>query len=108
MIHHSSEGFRASLQVYHSNVHPKFPEGGKMTQHLESLSSEWSGDNIWLDGLSSLNLIDAKWLGHIFNPPSVGDTIDVRGPGGLLVYEGKGTFEMKEDKKAAPKQVKVN
>ena len=28
------------LQVYHSNVHPKFPEGGKMTQHLESLSSE--------------------------------------------------------------------
>ena len=47
-------------------------------------------------------------LGNIFNPPSVGDTIDVRGPGGLLVYEGKGTFEMKEDKKAAPKQVKVN
>ena len=32
----------------------------------------------------------------------------MRGPGGLLVYEGKGTFEMKEDKKAAPKQVKVN
>ena len=24
------------------------------------------------------------------------------------MYEGKGTFEMKEDKKAAPKQVKVN
>ena len=29
------------LQVYHANVHPKFPDGGKMTQHLESLSSEW-------------------------------------------------------------------
>ena len=38
---------------------------------------------------------------------SVGDTIDVRGPGGLLMYEGKGVFELKEDKKAAPKQVKV-
>lgn len=25
------------LQVYFSNVHPKFPEGGKMSQHLESL-----------------------------------------------------------------------
>ena len=37
----------------------------------------------------------------------VGDTIDVRGPGGLLMYEGKGAFELKEDKKAAPKQVKV-
>ena len=39
---------------------------------------------------------------------SVGDTIDVRGPGGLLVYEGRGAFELKEDKKAAPKQVKVD
>ena len=38
---------------------------------------------------------------------SVGDTIDVRGPGGLLMYEGRGAFELKEDKKAAPKQVKV-
>ena len=41
------------------------------------------------------------------NHISVGDTIDVRGPGGLLMYEGKGAFELKEDKKAAPKQVKV-
>lgn len=63
------------IKVYHANVHPKFPDGGKMTQHLESLS--------------------------------IGDTIDVRGPGGLLVYEGRGTFELKEDKKAAPKQVKA-
>ena len=32
----------------------------------------------------------------------------MRGPGGLLVYEGRGAFELKEDKKAAPKQVKVD
>ena len=25
------------LQVYFANVHPKFPEGGKMSQYLESL-----------------------------------------------------------------------
>merc|ERR1711970_1365456 len=29
------------------------------------------------------------------------------GPGGLLMYEGRGAFELKEDKKAAPKQVKA-
>lgn len=48
-----------SYQVYFKNVHPKFPEGGKMSQHLENMS--------------------------------IGDFIDVRGPNGLLVYEGKGT-----------------
>ena len=48
-------------QVYFKNVHPKFPEGGKMSQHLESMS--------------------------------IGDFIDVRGPNGLLVYEGKGSHE---------------
>ncbi len=25
------------LQIYFNNVHPKFPEGGKMSQYLESL-----------------------------------------------------------------------
>ena len=25
------------LQVYFANVHPKFPEGGKFSQHLDSL-----------------------------------------------------------------------
>jgi hypothetical protein len=41
-------------------VHPKFPDGGKMSQHLESMS--------------------------------IGDTIDFRGPNGLLVYLGHGTI----------------
>lgn len=46
-------------QVYHKNVHPKFPEGGKMSQYLNGMK--------------------------------IGDTIDFRGPNGLLVYKGPGT-----------------
>jgi len=63
------------IKVYHANVHPKFPEGGKLTQHLESLP--------------------------------IGDTIDVRGPSGLLEYMGKGVFNIKKDKKSEPEQVEV-
>jgi len=64
------------VKVYHANVHPKFPEGGKMTQHLESLA--------------------------------VGDTIDVRGPSGLLQYRGRGTFAIQPEKKAEPLTVAVS
>lgn len=46
------------LQVYFKNVHPKFPEGGKMSQFMESLS--------------------------------IDDYLDIRGPSGLLIYEGQG------------------
>jgi len=61
------------VKIYPANTHPKFPEGGKMTQHLESLA--------------------------------IGDSIDVRGPSGLLVYQGRGVFEIKEDKKGEAKEV---
>ena len=44
--------------MYFKNVHPKFPEGGKMSQYLEAMA--------------------------------IGDAIDVRGPSGLLVYDGRG------------------
>jgi len=47
-----------SVQIYFKDVHPKFPAGGKMSQHLDSLL--------------------------------IGDYIDVRGPNGLLVYNGRG------------------
>lgn len=63
------------IKVYHANVHPKFPEGGKMTQHLESLA--------------------------------VGDTIDVRGPSGLLQYQGRGNFAIRPDKKTEPSNIQV-
>jgi hypothetical protein len=49
-------------------VHPKFPDGGKMSQYLENMK--------------------------------IGETIDVRGPSGLLVYKGQGQFAIKADKKS--------
>uniref|UniRef100_A0A8C5DIA0 NADH-cytochrome b5 reductase n=1 Tax=Gouania willdenowi TaxID=441366 RepID=A0A8C5DIA0_GOUWI len=56
------------VKIYFKGVHPKFPEGGKMSQHLESLR--------------------------------INDTIDFRGPSGLLVYKGKGAFDIQADKKS--------
>uniref|UniRef100_A0A3B5BBL7 NADH-cytochrome b5 reductase n=1 Tax=Stegastes partitus TaxID=144197 RepID=A0A3B5BBL7_9TELE len=56
------------VKIYFKGVHPKFPEGGKMSQYLESLK--------------------------------LNDTIDFRGPSGLLVYNGKGVFAVKPDKKS--------
>ncbi|RXM33390.1 NADH-cytochrome b5 reductase 3 [Acipenser ruthenus] len=58
------------VKIYYKNVHPKFPEGGKMSQYLESLR--------------------------------IGDAIDFRGPSGLLVYQGKGKFAIRLDKKSDP------
>uniref|UniRef100_A0A8C3NSK2 NADH-cytochrome b5 reductase n=1 Tax=Cyanoderma ruficeps TaxID=181631 RepID=A0A8C3NSK2_9PASS len=56
------------IKVYHKNVNPKFPEGGKMSQYLDNMK--------------------------------IGDTIDFRGPNGLLVYKGTGTFLIKPNKKS--------
>jgi len=58
------------IKVYRKNVHPKFPDGGKMSQHLDKME--------------------------------VGDFIDVRGPSGLLVYNGKGVFAIRPQKKSEP------
>ncbi|KAG7454759.1 hypothetical protein MATL_G00263240 [Megalops atlanticus] len=58
------------IKIYYRNVNPKFPEGGKMSQYLESLR--------------------------------IGDTIDFRGPSGLLNYKGRGKFAIKPDKKSEP------
>ncbi|PAV63136.1 hypothetical protein WR25_12393 [Diploscapter pachys] len=59
------------IKVYFRDTNPKFPEGGKMTQHLESLQ--------------------------------IGDTIDFRGPSGLITYNGHGHFGVKPDKKSPHK-----
>nr|CAG4650411.1 EOG090X0BKI [Sida crystallina] len=67
------------VKVYFKNVHPKFPEGGKMSQYLENLP--------------------------------IGQTIDVRGPSGLLMHKGPGTFAVKPDKNSPPSLInykKVN
>lgn len=63
------------IKVYMKGVHPKFPDGGKMSQYLDNLK--------------------------------IGDTIDFRGPSGLLVYKGKGEFAIRPEKKADPVTKKV-
>merc|ERR1712002_53944 len=59
------------VKVYYKNIHPSFPEGGKMSQYLDNMA--------------------------------LGDTIDFRGPNGLLVYKGNGQFSIRPDKKSEPK-----
>ncbi|KAG9470965.1 hypothetical protein GDO78_016193 [Eleutherodactylus coqui] len=63
------------VKIYFKGIHPKFPDGGKMSQYLEGLR--------------------------------VGETIDFRGPSGLLIYSGKGTFQIRPDKKSPPVTKKV-
>ncbi|XP_008303460.1 NADH-cytochrome b5 reductase 2 [Stegastes partitus] len=59
------------VKVYYKNIHPSYPDGGKMSQYLDSMT--------------------------------LGDTIDFRGPNGLLVYKGKGQFSIRADKKSEAK-----
>ncbi|XP_040291933.1 NADH-cytochrome b5 reductase 3 [Bufo bufo] len=63
------------VKIYFKGIHPKFPEGGKMSQYLEGLR--------------------------------IDETIDFRGPSGLLTYSGNGTFEIRPDKKSPPVPKKV-
>ncbi|XP_075998736.1 NADH-cytochrome b5 reductase 2 [Genypterus blacodes] len=42
-------------------------------------------------------------LSQYLDNMAVGDTIDFRGPNGLLVYEGNGKFSIRPDKKSEPK-----
>lgn len=67
--------FDLVLKIYKSNVHPKFPNGGKLTQFLDNMKP--------------------------------GETIDVRGPSGRLIYKENGKFEIRADKKTPPKVKKV-
>ncbi|CAL1595189.1 unnamed protein product [Knipowitschia caucasica] len=59
------------VKVYYKNVHPSYPEGGKMSQYLDNMA--------------------------------IGDSIDFRGPSGLLIYKDNGKFSIRPDKKAEPK-----
>lgn len=45
------------IKVYFKNVHPKFPEGGKMTQHLNDMQI---GDNIDMRGPSGLCIYEGN------------------------------------------------
>ncbi|XP_056137915.1 NADH-cytochrome b5 reductase 2 [Lampris incognitus] len=59
------------VKVYYKNCHPAFPDGGKMSQYLDTMA--------------------------------IGDSIDFRGPNGLLVYNGNGKFSIRLDKKSEAK-----
>ncbi len=63
--------FDLVIKVYKAGVNPRFPDGGKLSQYLDSLQ--------------------------------INDAIDVRGPGGLLEYQGRGHFAIKPDKPSEPK-----
>ncbi|NWI67919.1 NB5R3 reductase, partial [Todus mexicanus] len=65
------------VKIYFKGVHPKFPDGGKMSQYLDSLK--------------------------------IGDTIDFRGPSGLLclLSLSAGNFAVRPEKKAEPVTKKV-
>eukprot|EP00931_Biecheleriopsis_adriatica_P040108 TRINITY_DN2294_c0_g1_i6.p1 TRINITY_DN2294_c0_g1~~TRINITY_DN2294_c0_g1_i6.p1 ORF type:complete len:888 (+),score=173.87 TRINITY_DN2294_c0_g1_i6:53-2716(+) len=52
------------VKVYFAGVHPKFPDGGAMSQHLESMK--------------------------------IGDHIEIKGPLGEFIYQGKGSFTWKK------------
>ncbi|VDM65264.1 unnamed protein product [Strongylus vulgaris] len=64
--------FKLYIRVYFAGNHPKFPDGGKMSQHLEHMK--------------------------------IGETIDFRGPSGLIIYKGNGKFAIRPDKKSPPKE----
>ncbi|XP_018899632.1 NADH-cytochrome b5 reductase 3 isoform X2 [Bemisia tabaci] len=64
------------IKVYFKGVHPKFPDGGKMSQYLEGMK--------------------------------IGDSIDVRGPSGRLIYLGRGQFQIIVNRKEPPVIVKVD
>lgn len=66
----------SNFQVYFKGVHPKFPDGGKMSQYLEGMK--------------------------------IGDSIDVRGPSGRLIYLGRGQFQIIVNRKEPPVIVKVD
>jgi ferredoxin-NADP reductase len=57
--------FDLVIKVYFRNVHPKFPDGGKMSQHLESLAV---GDTIEVRVLS-LPPSRPRSLSHWLSPP---------------------------------------
>lgn len=56
--------------------------------------------------LDSLN-IGSVFVGNLFSLSRLGDTMDFRGPNGLIVYEGNGNFAVRSDKKSPPVNYKI-
>jgi len=79
-------------------VHPKFPDGGKLTQYLENLpigeAVDVRGKNALVQFIHFNYLISSKYF-FCF-------TI---GPSGLLIYETPGVVSIKPDKKSPASNV---
>ena len=62
------------IKIYFKNVHPKFPQGGKMSQYLNNLKI---GDKTWLKGpkgnitYKGNGIFNIKKSGEYFTPPQV-------------------------------------
>ncbi|KAI5634344.1 oxidoreductase FAD-binding domain-containing protein [Phthorimaea operculella] len=116
------------IKVYFKNVHPKFPDGGKMSQYLENMKL---GETIDVRGPSGRLQYTGNGTFLIKkmrkDPPTkivakkvnmiaefifkLGDTIEVRGPSGRLQYTDNGTFLIKKMRKDPPTKIvakKVN
>ena len=66
--------FEIPIKIYYKGVHPKFPNGGKMTQYLDELK--------------------------------LGETIEVAGPRGGMIYLGNGEFQFTKSKKTYVKKIR--
>merc|ERR1712032_654954 len=56
------------IKTYYKDEHPKFPDGGWLSQYMDSMK--------------------------------VGDELDFRGPTGAIIYEGKGVFNIRGEKRS--------
>ncbi len=108
-------------QVYWAGEHPKFPGGGKMTQHLARLKVRYCSRT----ALHSAPLLLCTWSllpawshtlplhrqpTHTTNHPhqprpttntQPGDTISVKGPMGKFEYAGEGAYTLNRQRGAA-------
>jgi cytochrome-b5 reductase len=78
------------IKVYFKDQHPKFPEG----------------KTFWHLFIGYEQLLGGKMSQHL-ESLNIGDTIEFRGPNGLIVYEGKGKFMVRSNKKSAPIACKI-
>jgi len=55
------------IKTYYKDQHPKFPDGGWLSQYMDAME--------------------------------IGDTLDIRGPSGKIIYKGKGVFSIRGKEK---------
>lgn len=88
-------------QVYYKNSHPSFPEGGKLSQHLDKMAI---GDKIDFRGPSGLLVYNGN--GRLLSPVDVTEVQQQRGKATYLLLLPlvceTGQFAIRPDKKSEP------